>query len=103
MFNNYTLQILCGAQQNFYWAQANASHLHVQMIDKRPIIGGHEVGGILNIGRISYEGDIKIGKVISFRTESALLHFNVKGTEKGVSSYEILLFNDNAVDVRLGK
>ena len=73
------------------------------MIDKHPIIGGHEVGGVLYIGRISSEGDIKIGKVCSFLTENALTFFNSRDTEKSVASYEILMYNENALEVKIEK
>ena len=73
------------------------------MIDKRPIIGGHENGGILYIGRLSYEGNIRIGKIVPFNTEDARFYFNNQGSEKSVSSYEVLVYNENAVDVRLGQ
>ncbi|RZC36411.1 DUF3421 domain containing protein, partial [Asbolus verrucosus] len=58
------IKILCGPQENFYWMPATFSDLHLALVGKHAVIGGHEDGGgQLNVGRISHEGEIKIGKI----------------------------------------
>jgi hypothetical protein len=71
------------------------------LINKHAVLGGHEDGGgILNVGRISHENEVKIGKVTAYSTGNAYFYFSNKGKEERVNSYEILLYNDNSVDVR---
>ncbi|KYB25002.1 hypothetical protein TcasGA2_TC031416 [Tribolium castaneum] len=94
------IKILCGPYENFYWASANSSKLHLQLIGQHAVIGGHEDGhGVINIGRISYEGETKIGKINSFRTETAAFFFNKNQKEAFVNSYEILLYRENSYDI----
>ncbi|XP_068917934.1 uncharacterized protein [Tenebrio molitor] len=96
------IKILCGPQQKVFWMSSNSSNLHLALIDKHAVIGGHEDGlGYINIGRISHEGEVKIGKINSFSAESAQFYFNDNGLERLITSYEILMYNDKDLDVRI--
>jgi hypothetical protein len=90
------VKILCGPQDSFYWMSANYSNLHLEVIGKHAVIGGHEhAHGYMNIGRISYGGDIKVGKVTSYWPGKAYFYFVDNGSEKRVDSYQILMYNDS--------
>ncbi|XP_044263432.1 uncharacterized protein LOC123010533 [Tribolium madens] len=94
------IKILCGPQENFYWISVNSSNLHLQLLHQHAVIGGHEDrSGVLNIGRISYEGETKIGKINSFNVGNALFFFNRNQKEEHVNSYEILLYKENNLDI----
>ncbi|XP_044262490.1 uncharacterized protein LOC123009958 [Tribolium madens] len=94
------IKILCGPQENFYWIPVNSGNLHLQLIDQHAVIGGHEDGhGLINIGRISYEGETKIGKINSFNAGNALFFFNKYQNEEHINSYEILLYKENNLDI----
>ncbi|RZC33802.1 uncharacterized protein BDFB_010403 [Asbolus verrucosus] len=94
------IKILCGPRENFYWRPVNSSNLHLSLINKRAVVGGHEDGmGQIGIGRVSHEGEIKIGKVNSFSPESAYFYFNDKGTERLLLSCEMLLYRNGSLNV----
>ncbi|RZC33801.1 DUF3421 domain containing protein [Asbolus verrucosus] len=94
--DKYT-KILCGPLQNFSWLTVTSSNLHLVLLNKHAVIGGHEDGqGQINIGRISYEGETKIGKVNSFVVGDASFRFaDNNDREPVVKSYEILLYYNN--------
>ncbi|RZC35673.1 DUF3421 domain containing protein [Asbolus verrucosus] len=97
------VKILCGPQENFYWLPANATDLHLSLLDKHAVIGGHNDGyGQINIGRIKHEGETKIGKINSWAVGGAYFYFNNKGKEGvNVKSYEILIYRNADIDVRI--
>ena len=71
------------------------------MEDKVGVIGRHEDGwGVTHIGRISYEGETKIGKVNLFRAGKANFYFHDRGTERDIGDnylFEVLYYNDDYV------
>lgn len=73
------------------------------LINKHAVIGGHEDGiGVLSIGRLSFEGEVKIGKVMTAQTEDAPMYFSAdKDKERRVNSYEVLVYNENRFDERI--
>jgi hypothetical protein len=77
---------------------SNPSIIHLDLIDKHAVVGEHEDGwGYMSIGRINYQGDIKIGKINTFAMEEPYLYFIGNGIEQTVStSYQILMYNDRA-------
>jgi hypothetical protein len=77
---------------------SNPSRLHLDLIDKHAVIGGHEDGlGYTSIGRINREGEVKIGKVNTCDVENPPFFFNDNGIERKVtSSFQILMYNDKA-------
>jgi hypothetical protein len=100
------VKILCGPQENFYWMLANYTNLHLKVIDKHAVIGGHQdADGYMNIGRISHGGDIIVGKISSFWPGKAHFYFIDNGSEKYVDSYQVLMYNgdDVAIDPRIKK
>ncbi|KAJ3636629.1 hypothetical protein MTP99_000153 [Tenebrio molitor] len=89
------VKILCGPQEKVYWMSSTPSNIHLDLIDKHAVVGGHEDGwGYMSIGRINYQGDIKIGKINTFSIEEPYLYFIGNGKERTVSnSYQILMYN----------
>jgi hypothetical protein len=89
-------QILCGSQEKVYWMSTSAFYLHSTLIHKHAIIGGHEdFCGYTRIGRISHNGEVKIGKINSFSLEAPYFYFNNNGVEGKVkTSYQILMYKD---------
>ncbi|KAF7280917.1 hypothetical protein GWI33_005383 [Rhynchophorus ferrugineus] len=99
------VQILCSPYpQSFKWMQMNATHLHLISADIHLVRGGVEDGNWLNIGRITYQGEMKIGKVLGGHLGNAEFWFLHGTEEKMVKSYEVLYFDgtrENDIDVRI--
>ncbi|RZC34222.1 DnaJ and/or DUF3421 domain containing protein [Asbolus verrucosus] len=100
--DKYT-KILCGPQANFYWLPANATDLHLTLLDKHPVLGGHVDGaGQINIGRISRDSETKIGRILSYDVGRAYFYFNDNGKEGvNIPSYEVLMYDNVFIDVRI--
>ncbi|KAJ3617377.1 hypothetical protein MTP99_007105 [Tenebrio molitor] len=98
------IKILCSPDlHKFVWLPSTAATLHTDAIGKHLVIGGYENGKVLNIGRGSYQEEVIVGKVCGFNIGSALLYFPYKGKELNMKSYEVLVYDINAVgdiDVR---
>ena len=81
---------------------ATSKTLHLSLIDKHAVVGGHEDGkGYLGIGRISHGGEVKVGKIITFSAESAYFYFDDNGLERLITSYQILMYDDRIIDLRV--
>ncbi|KAJ8920601.1 hypothetical protein NQ315_004740 [Exocentrus adspersus] len=90
------IKILCSSsKQNFEWYSATSKDLHLQMINKHLVRGGVEYDLITNIGRILYQGEVKVAKVCGFAVGNAKLYFPAETEEKGADSYEVLVYNAN--------
>jgi hypothetical protein len=65
---------------------------------QRGVLGGDEGGlSCIHIGRISYRGETKIGRVTAYKKGDAKLFFRDRGAEKWIDSYEVLHFVDNVI------
>ncbi|XP_044260902.1 uncharacterized protein LOC123008908 [Tribolium madens] len=90
------IKILCGTQQNLYWMPTNGSSLSSLLVNHIAVTGGYEYAtgqdyqGILYIGRLKYNGEYKIGKIVSYYGPNMFL-FNDNMSQVQVSSYEVLL------------
>ncbi|KAJ3645424.1 hypothetical protein Zmor_023083 [Zophobas morio] len=92
------IKILCGfPQESFVWLPTNATSLHMTLLDKHVIIGGHQDGsGIMNVGRINYEGSTQI---ISYMVGNADFHWpNVAGYDIAVKDYEVLVYEKPKIE-----
>ncbi|XP_063913026.1 uncharacterized protein LOC135129710 [Zophobas morio] len=98
------VKILCSQHlEKFVWLPAKACTLHTDIIGKHLVVGGYENGKLLNIGRGSYQEEVIVGKVCSYNIGNASLYFPYKNQELNMDSYEILVFDNDAVgdfDVR---
>ncbi|KYB25466.1 hypothetical protein TcasGA2_TC034236 [Tribolium castaneum] len=87
------IKILCGTQQNLYWMSTTSTSLPTLLLDHVAVIGGNEDGqngkGTLYVGRIHFNGELKIGKIDTFN--GTFIHFNNNMKEEHSNSYEILL------------
>jgi hypothetical protein len=88
------IKILCTKHaDNFEWITTSNKYFHVNMTNKLPVPGGYEsVGnkGLLNIGRLTYQGVLKVGRVTSYELENAKLFFTHSNIEKQASFYQVL-------------
>jgi hypothetical protein len=79
---------------NFVWVATNSTNLHVEMVDRQMVIGGHEDDhGIIAVGRISYEGGTQIGKIDAFTVGDS--HFRWVDSNKNegdVTSFDVLVY-----------
>ncbi|KAJ3636598.1 hypothetical protein MTP99_000129 [Tenebrio molitor] len=87
------IKILCSVN-NFVWVATNSTNLHVEMVDRQMVIGGHEDDhGIIAVGRISYEGGTQIGKIDAFTVGDS--HFRWVDSNKNegdVTSFDVLVY-----------
>ncbi|KAJ3636625.1 hypothetical protein MTP99_000150, partial [Tenebrio molitor] len=68
--------MLCGRQEKVYWMSSNPSIIHLDLIDKHAVVGGHEDGlGLHEHRKNKLPGDIKIGKINTFAVEEPYLYF----------------------------
>ena len=87
-------QILCTSNANFLsWENATGSDLHLTTTGKQLVIGGYEIGKMINVGRVMYQGELIVGKVLVYNKGAANLHFIGGGTEVSVPSYQVLVEN----------
>ncbi|XP_060529306.1 uncharacterized protein LOC132703822 [Cylas formicarius] len=93
------IQILCSRYPDsdaFKWTSANKTHLHLTTVNDHLIRGGIEDQKWLFIGRVKYQGQIVIGKVLQGNVGNAIMYFAHDGNEHNAPSYEVLKF-DNSV------
>ncbi|RZB94396.1 DUF3421 domain containing protein, partial [Asbolus verrucosus] len=89
------IKVLCSHQlQKFSWVPATASRLHTELIGRHLVVGGTENGKILNIGRVTYQGEVIVGKVCGYNIGDAQMFFPYQNKEISVSSYEVLVYDD---------
>ncbi|CAH1383066.1 unnamed protein product [Tenebrio molitor] len=89
------VKILCSNQpEKLSWVPATAAKLHTELAGKHLVAGGTENGKILNIGRVSYQGEVIVGKVCSYNVGNALMFFPYHNNEISVKSYEVLVYEN---------
>ncbi|RZB94397.1 DUF3421 domain containing protein [Asbolus verrucosus] len=90
------IKVLCSKKpQKLSWHPATASRLHTDFIGKHLVMGGTESGKAVNIGRVSYQGEVIVGKVCGYIIGNARMFFPYQNAEVTVSSYEVLVYNDD--------
>lgn len=67
--------------------------------------GGVENGHVVHLGRISYGGEVVVGKIATNSANNAPLFFVDKYAEKKTKSYEMLLYESDyfPIEPRFGK
>ncbi|XP_044271167.1 uncharacterized protein LOC123015484 [Tribolium madens] len=93
------IKILCGPEQNLYWASTNSTSVHSLLVNRDAVIGGHEYGkkdsdahGILHIGKNKAQN--KIGKIPIFEKDPQF-YFSDNLKESTATTFEILLYKKN--------
>jgi hypothetical protein len=81
--------------------KTTAAKLHTELIGKHLVVGGTENGKVLNIGRVSYQGEVIVGKVYSYSVGDALMFFPYHSNETSVVSYEVLVYEHFEIDARI--
>jgi hypothetical protein len=71
-----------------------AAKLHTDLVGRHLVLGGNESGKALNIGNISYQGEVIVGKVCGYNIGNALMYFPYDNKEATASSYEVLVYDD---------
>ncbi|KAH0819145.1 hypothetical protein GEV33_003646 [Tenebrio molitor] len=93
------IKILCSDKpEKFSWVSTTAAKLHTDLVGRHLVLGGNESGKALNIGRISYQGEVIVGKVCGYNIGDALMYFPYDNKEVTASSYEVLVYDDAEVD-----
>ncbi|XP_030750271.1 uncharacterized protein LOC115878053 [Sitophilus oryzae] len=92
------VQILCSQRPEYFtWTRTNSTDLHLLTNSLHFIRGGVEDGKWLYIGRVNYQGDIAIGKVLAGNIGDALMYFVYKDKELNARSFDVLTYNGNNV------
>ncbi|RZC41469.1 DUF3421 domain containing protein [Asbolus verrucosus] len=99
------IKILCVSNKNnFEWVPTNHTHFHVDMTDKIPVIGGFDFNGnkgMVHIGKVHFQGFLKVGEITSYLLENAQLHFPHNSAELSAKFYHVLVLRQLPVyDVR---
>ncbi|KAK4877865.1 hypothetical protein RN001_010371 [Aquatica leii] len=85
------IKILCSsALHKLKWKLVNKNELN-QLTNTHLVIGGSEIGLFINIGRIAYNGQTIIGKVLQNDPNNNGLA--IPGTNTRFSNFEILTYN----------
>jgi len=92
-YSDRNVKILCsGSPEKFQWIEITKDKIDL-ITDCDLILGGVDNGHQENIGRVNYEGEIRIGKVI----RKPLTHDGVwvygNGTESKFTRYEVLAYD----------
>jgi hypothetical protein len=92
------IKILCSKdQEKFSWITTTSKTFHLDTTGKHAVIGGHDHvdanKGMLHVGRLAYQGGIKIGSISGYALENAQFHFVGGAAEKKATSYEVLMFS----------
>lgn len=74
---------------------------YVDTINKHAVRGGLENDLVVHIGRISYQGEVVIGKIPTDLTQEAPLYFIYKDNQKKISSYEMLIYDDDNYSIEI--
>ncbi|RZC36466.1 hypothetical protein BDFB_014844 [Asbolus verrucosus] len=94
---NRLIKLLCTHEiARFSWMRTNAENFHADMINKHPVVGGYdhvENKGVMNIGRVMYQGILKIGNVAAYYSENVRLYFPHNDQEKNTRVYEVLIYD----------
>ncbi|RZB94398.1 uncharacterized protein BDFB_009378, partial [Asbolus verrucosus] len=98
--SDVAIKVLCSDKpEKLSWVPTTASKLHTDTIGKHLVVGGTENGKVLNVGRVSYQGEIIVGKVCGYNIGNSLLFFPYQNKEIHADSYEVLVYDDNPVPV----
>jgi hypothetical protein len=92
------VKILCSKDhEKFSWITTTSKTFHLDTTGKHAVIGGHDHvdanKGMLHVGRLAYQGGIKIGSISGYAVENAQFHFVGGAAEKKATSYEVLMFS----------
>ncbi|KAJ3648004.1 hypothetical protein Zmor_019841 [Zophobas morio] len=97
------VKILCGPPANFEWVPANVTNLHVVLLNKHAVFGGHEDSkGYVYIGKSTTKGGTQIGKINAFALGNAKFFYASKDSENNLSVYDVLCYPDfgQKLDIR---
>jgi len=86
------IKVLCTQHPDrFEWIETTADDIP-KLADRHLIIGGHEPGYTMYIGRAYYKLETAVGKVSTGNPENHGLYVTHEGTESKLKSFEILAY-----------
>jgi hypothetical protein len=92
-FSDIAVKILCSKHLNcFSWEPAENKTLHSTTIGRHLVVGGYENGQKLNVGRVTYQNQMIVGKVLGYKAGNAGCYFVFGDKEIGVGSYQVLIY-----------
>jgi hypothetical protein len=88
------IKILCGALEDFAWVPTNATDLHLELLNRQVVTGGHEdETGRVVVGRIGFDGGTQIGKINTFPVGKSYFRWvDVHKKEREVTTYDVLVY-----------
>ncbi|XP_030765223.1 uncharacterized protein LOC115889385 [Sitophilus oryzae] len=90
------VQILCTqSPEKFVWIDRSKTDAHILPSNVHPVIGGTENGQLLYIGKIHFQGQTIIGKILSGNIGDAIMYYVYNNSERAVHSYQILTYTEN--------
>ncbi|KAJ3616393.1 hypothetical protein MTP99_003874 [Tenebrio molitor] len=100
---NRQIQTVSDKPEKFSWVFTTAAKLNTHLVGRHLVIGGTESSKELNIGRISYQGEVIVGKVCGYNIGNALMYFPYDNKEVTASSYEVLIYDDAEIVLNIIK
>ncbi|RZC14261.1 DUF3421 domain containing protein, partial [Asbolus verrucosus] len=94
------IKILCTQSKNsFMWLPTSAATFHVDSINRHVVVGGNNYrakqnSGVLNIGRVMFDGALKVGAVTGHNVGAAVMYFAHKNKQQSTQVYETLVYNN---------
>ncbi|XP_030765221.1 uncharacterized protein LOC115889384 [Sitophilus oryzae] len=90
------VQILCTPYpEKFVWLPRTQANVHMLPDNVYPVIGGIEDGKYLYIGKIHYQGQTVIGKILSGHIGKALMYYAHNNEEMAVDTYQLLTYTED--------
>ncbi|RZC41471.1 uncharacterized protein BDFB_004876 [Asbolus verrucosus] len=91
------VKILCSKHlDQFSWITTTSKTFHLDTTGKHPVVGGFDQvdnnKGMLHVGRLTYQGNIRVGSIAGYALENAMFSFVGGTTEQKASMYEVLLY-----------
>ncbi|XP_044268764.1 uncharacterized protein LOC123013949 [Tribolium madens] len=107
---SFNIKILCTEDPEFFlWIQTTAKNYEKDIVGVEPVTVGYDgVGnsGVVNVGRIFYQGEVLVGDVTPYasRKGNVQLWFPFRKVERAVNFYELLVvYVPNGIEPRIGK
>ncbi|XP_030765204.1 uncharacterized protein LOC115889366 [Sitophilus oryzae] len=89
------VQILCTrSPEKLIWVARSKTDAHILPANVHPVIGGMEDGQLLNIGKIHFQGQTIIGKILSGNIGDAIMYYVYNNSEKAIHSYQVLAYTE---------
>lgn len=96
-------QILCSPNLSaFKWLRVNDKDFAIQTMNKVLVKGGFEDNYILNIGRIAFQGETVLGKVVTNSVDypgTAPMFYAFRNQENRATIYEVMIYEAQYLNI----